>query len=175
MRNALRVQAESSPGAACPWPKQEGPRAALRAVEKPAPRRPEAAPPEALAAATPGLRSAPAIREPPVPDARAFQALALRAFEALQGVRSIAQLGPWITPEVAEGMRSRRSLIIERRTLTKDTRRLVARPGPVHICAPSGGAIEAAVILHAQHRAIAVAMRFEVVSGRWRATALTVL
>ena len=158
---AARVGAGTGPGSSGPRPNVR-----LRALPG-SDRAHEEASPDPPGCGEPAL--------PPEPDHRTVQGLALRAFEVLEGMRAIAQLGPWITPQVAERMRGRRALIIERRTLTKDTRRFVARPGPAHVCRPRHGVIEAAVVLHGGHRSIAVAMRFEVVTGRWRTTDLTVL
>ncbi|MBK0422379.1 hypothetical protein JD292_09865 [Leucobacter sp. CSA2] len=111
---------------------------------------------------------------PEPPGAGTLRTLALIAFEALEGVRAIAQLGPWITTGVAQQLRERRAARTELRTLTRDARRTVARPGRAH-AVRDGGVIEAVVVLHAEARATAVALRLEVVGGRWRATDLVVL
>ncbi len=112
---------------------------------------------------------------PPLLDTQTIRCLALAAFEVLEGVRAVAQLGAWITPPVAEVLSERRALRTERRSILHDDRRVVAQPGPVHAQMPRPGIIEATVILHAKPRAVAVSIRFEHSGGRWRATELVVL
>lgn len=116
-------------------------------------------------------------RAKPLPflDTQTIRTLALAAFEVLEGVRAVAQLGAWITPSVAETISERRALRTERRSILQDDRRVVAKPGPVHAQMPRPGVIEATVILHAKPRAMAVSIRFEHSGGRWRATELVVL
>lgn len=111
----------------------------------------------------------------PPPATRLIQKLALFAFEALEGSRAVAQLGGWVTPEVVQQLRERRAARTERRTLYGDERRIVATPGRAHIGQPLPHIVEATVVLYAEPRTRAVALRFEHVSGRWRATDLTVL
>lgn len=111
----------------------------------------------------------------PAPSAQLIQKLALYAFEALEGTRAIAQLGGWVTPEVVQHLRERRAARTERRTVYRDERRIVATPGRAHIGRPLPHVVEATVVLYAQPRSCAVALRFEHVAGRWRATDLTVL
>lgn len=113
--------------------------------------------------------------EAPQPSPALMQKLALFAFEALEGVRSVSQLGAWVTPEVARQLAVRRAARTERRTVYHDERRVVARPGPVHLGRPARNVVEAAVVLHSSTRAYAVALRLEYAAGRWRATELTVL
>ena len=109
------------------------------------------------------------------PAKKAIQALALYAFEVIEGKRTIAQLAGTITPEVRIELQKRRAARTERRTLFQDHRLLVPIPGPVHVCRPCSTVIEAAVALHAPERTIAVALRLELTAERWRATHLTVL
>lgn len=111
---------------------------------------------------------------PEAPSERTLRALALSAFEVLEGMRTVAQLGPWITEPVAQQLRERRALRTELRTLTRDVRCTVAEPGRAHITR-TGAAIEAVVVLHAASRSHAVALRLEVLDERWRASDLTVL
>lgn len=111
----------------------------------------------------------------PPPEIVTIQKLALYAFEALEGSRSIAQLGGWITREVASALRERRAAHTERRTLYRDARRIMACPGPAHIDRPLPHIVEATVVLYAEPRSHSVALRFEHSDGRWRATDLTVL
>lgn len=114
---------------------------------------------------------------PPVPPPpRAFvQRLAVYAFEVLEGVRSVAQFGGWITPEVAAALKARRALRAERETLTRDHRRRTVTPGRAHLCTPLPHVIEATVVLHAEARSTVVALRLEHRRERWRATDITVL
>ncbi|QYM77407.1 hypothetical protein K1X41_11450 [Leucobacter luti] len=109
------------------------------------------------------------------PAKKAIQALALYAFEVIEGKRTIAQLAGTITPEVRIELQKRRAARTERRTLFQDHRLLVPIPGPVHVSRPCSTVIEAAVALHAPERTIAVALRLELTAERWRATHLTVL
>lgn len=112
---------------------------------------------------------------PPPPENHTVRRLALYAFEALEGTRSIAQLGSWLTTELAQSLAERRAARLERRSLYRDDRRTMAAPGPAHLQQVSPEAIEATVVLHAGQRATAVALRFECTGSRWRATELTVL
>ncbi|WP_449283071.1 Rv3235 family protein [Leucobacter sp.] len=111
----------------------------------------------------------------PPPEIMTIQKLALYAFEALEGSRSVAQLGGWITREVATALLERRAARTERRTLYRDARRIVACPGPAHIDRPLPHVIEATVVLYAEPRSRSVALRLEHNGSRWRATELTVL
>lgn len=111
----------------------------------------------------------------PPPEIVTIQKLALYAFEALEGSRSIAQLGGWITREVAAVLLERRAARTERRTLYRDARRVTACPGPAHIDRPLPHIVEATVVLYAEPRSRSVALRFEHNGSRWRATDLTVL
>ncbi len=122
----------------------------------------------------PARAPAPAPRVPPPPPA-AIRRLALYAFEALEGVRSVTQLAGALTPEVSAALHERRAARTERRSLYKDQRRIVATPGPAHISHVSRSVVEAAVVLHAAGRTCAVALRFEAAGTRWRATHLTVM
>ncbi|WP_146120090.1 Rv3235 family protein [Leucobacter massiliensis] len=111
----------------------------------------------------------------PPPPTITIQKLALYAFEAVEGTRTVAQLGQWITSDVAAALAERRAARTERRTLYRDARRIVACPGPAHLDRPSSSVIEATVVLYAEPRSRSVALRFEHDGGRWRATELTVL
>ena len=110
----------------------------------------------------------------PPPDAF-VQRLAVYAFEVLEGVRSVAQFGGWITPEVAAALKARRALRAEREALTRDRRRRTATPGRAHLSTPLPHIIEATVVLHIDSRSTVVAIRLEHRRERWRATDITVL
>ncbi|MFT4231960.1 MAG: Rv3235 family protein [Leucobacter sp.] len=111
----------------------------------------------------------------PAPSAAVIQKLALYAFEVIEGSRAVAQLGGWITHGVAAALRERRAIGTERRTLYRDSRRVVACPGPAHLDRPMPHIVEATVVLYAEPRSRSVLLRFEHSGGRWRATDLTVL
>ena len=118
------------------------------------------------------LLDAPAV----APPAAAFvQRLAVYAFEVLEGVRSVAQFGGWITPEVAAAFKARRALRAERESLMRDRRRRTATPGRAHLTFPLPHIIEATVVLHTEVRSTVVAIRLEHARDRWRATDITVL
>lgn len=112
---------------------------------------------------------------PEPPSEAAIQRLALLAFEVIEGDRPVAQLGNLVSPRVIEELRRRRTARIERRTLLDDRRRTVPRPGKPHSYRPSSLAFESAVVLQAEARAVAVALRFEISRGRWQIVHLTVL
>ncbi|MBL3685854.1 hypothetical protein D3248_02640 [Leucobacter zeae] len=111
----------------------------------------------------------------PPPEAATIQKLALYAFEVQEGARSASQLGQWLLPGALAQLVERRSKRVEQRTLCRDTRRINAVPGPVHLDRPAPDVAEAAVVLHAAPRSTPVALRFEHLRGRWRVTELTVL
>ncbi|MEJ6488255.1 Rv3235 family protein [Leucobacter sp. USCH14] len=118
------------------------------------------------------ILDAPAVAPPP----DAFvQRLAVYAFEVLEGVRSVAQFGGWITPEVAAAFRARRALRAERESLMRDRRRRTATPGRAHLTSPLPHIIEATVVLHTDVKSHVVAIRLEHLRDRWRATDITVL
>lgn len=118
------------------------------------------------------LRAAPDI---PLPDLNIVRRLAIYSYEVLDGTRSVAQMGGWITREVAEQLSARRSARTERRTLYRDDRRSVPTPGPVHLSRPAPLVTEITIVLRTEARSMAVAMRLEYVRDRWRATELTLL
>lgn len=111
----------------------------------------------------------------PPPDSRMIQKLAIYGYEALDGSRSIAQLGAWITRGVVEQLTSRRAAWTERRSLYRDNRRLVPVPGKVHLSQLSNRVAEATVVVQTEVRSTAIAIRLEFLHQRWRATDLTVL
>ena len=165
-------------GAAAPLDPRDAPRAArgaprpgaeprhLRAVPARSPAPPRG--PAGAAAAAEG-------QEVPPPSAALVRRLAVAAFEVLDGSRAVAQLGGWITEEVARELAARRAARTERRTLYHDDRRRVPAPGRVHLCRPAPRVAEAVVVLRVGSRATAVALRLEFRRERWRATGLTVL
>ena len=97
------------------------------------------------------------------------------AFEAVEGTRQVGQLGKWITAGVAETLGELRALNVERRSLYRDHRRIVPSVRRVRATHPVTGVIEASVVLTTPARALAVALRFEIIRERWQATSITVL
>lgn len=111
----------------------------------------------------------------PPPDVRMIQKLAIYGYEVLDGSRTVAQLGAWVTRSVVEQLTSRRAAWTERRSLYRDYRRLVPIPGRVHMSQVSKRAAEATVVIQTEVRSTAVAIRLEFSHQRWRATDLTIL
>lgn len=109
------------------------------------------------------------------PPQLALQRLALYTFEAVEGFRPLAQLGRLVSVDALETIRLQRSARVEQRTLCGDTRRIVPAPGTAHVNMPKTGVVESVVVLLAQPRAIAIAMRLEFSHGRWQATEVAVL
>ena len=124
-------------------------------------------PHEALPA--PGRVSVPALAR------HSIGAVAVFAFEAVEGSRQVGHLGRWITEEVASHLTELRRFNVERRSLYRDDRRVVAQVLRVRAMQPHPLATEAAVVLATPARSRAVALRFEVIRMRWQASAITVL
>ncbi|MGK0716330.1 Rv3235 family protein [Leucobacter sp. W1153] len=115
------------------------------------------------------------LRELPGPDPRMIAAIAVHIFEALEGSRGLAQLGNAVTWKLAVHLGQVRAARQERRHLFKDERHSAPRPKRVVLCRPTPHAVEASVVLETNRRTHAVALRFEWVTDRWRATEATVL
>lgn len=113
--------------------------------------------------------------EAPDPSARFVRALATHAFEAVEGIRSIAQLGAALSVGAARQLALQRNAMRERRQVYQDERRCVPSPGRMHLCRVLPYIAEASVVLHTEHRSHAVALRLEWVHGRWRASEIHVL
>lgn len=173
LRPASSTQVRASPPPASERAAQPAP--APAATERSSPARHLRAVPALTAPARDRAADPPSDGLIPAPPPQLIQRLALYAFEALEGTRAIAQLGGWVTPAVVQQLQERRAARTERRTLYHDERRIVATPGRAHIGRPLPHIIEATVVLYAQPRSCAVALRFEHCAGRWRATDLTVL
>lgn len=155
--------------------------AARRAIPHDAPARPvRVNPPPAarltLVAAPPLQRSrvAPA-RDIPDPDPAFVRALAVQAFEAIDGTRTIGQLGPVITVALARALAQQRALRSDQRIVLRDFRRSIPRAISCRVDRVSTIAAEAAVVLRLGGRARAVALRFEWAHRHWRASELVVL
>ncbi len=111
----------------------------------------------------------------PCPEPKMIAALAVHTFEALEGVRTIAQLGNAVTWRLATELSRVRAARMERRRLFRDDRHSTPRAGRVFLSRPAPHALEATVVLHTAQRTHAVPIRFEWIDNRWRATELTVL
>lgn len=123
----------------------------------------------------PTLQKRPDVANIPPPDTQIIQKIAIYGYEVLDGSRAVAQLGSWITRDVAEQLRSIRAARTERRTLYRDHRRRVPVPGRVHLSQVSSRVAEATVVLQTEARSTAVAIRMEFFHQRWRVTVLAVL
>lgn len=104
-----------------------------------------------------------------------IRTLAVCAVEVIQGLRSLDQIGGWVTPGVLASITTQRALRTERNTLYRDQRRVVSTPGRVVTSVPAPGKVDSAIVMHNTHRSFAVAMRFEYIRSKWRATELFVL
>ena len=168
-----------------PAPKRDPHLTAVPAL--PAPRPPATAPPRPAPFSAPTrahLTAVPPLEDRaagsdacglPGPEIRHIAAIAVHAFEALAGMRPVAQLGNAVTWRLATQLGRVRAARMERRSLTRDARHSTPRLGRVLTSRPTPHAVEAAVVLHTNRRTHAVAMRLEWIDDRWRATELTVL
>lgn len=114
-------------------------------------------------------------QEVPDPSAHFVRALATHAFEAVEGLRSIAQLGAALSVGAARQLALQRNALRERRQAYRDQRRCVPSPGRMRLCRILPCIAEAAVVLHTEHRSHAVALRLEWIHGRWRASEIHVM
>lgn len=108
-------------------------------------------------------------------DAGIIGKIAVFSFEAVEGTRPLGQLGRWITESVADELATVRALNVERRSLFHDYRRIVPSVRRVRSMVPVAGITEASVVLVTPSRARGVALRFELLRGRWQATSITIL
>lgn len=113
--------------------------------------------------------------EVPDPSAHFVRALATHAFEAVEGLRSITQLGAALSVGAARQLALQRNALSERRHAYRDQRRCVPSPGRMRLCRIRPCIAEAAVVLHTEHRSHAVALRLEWIHGRWRANEIHVM
>ncbi|NLA65733.1 MAG: hypothetical protein GX862_07380 [Leucobacter sp.] len=111
----------------------------------------------------------------PDPSSRFIRALAAQAFEAVEGTRSISQLGGSITFSAARLLAIQRQALSERRAIYGDQRSCAPSPGPLHLCRLPPRFAEASVAIHTGLRTYAVALRLEWSHSRWRATEIFVL
>lgn len=112
-----------------------------------------------------------------LPDPRPIAGqLGVALAEVLAGLRSPTQLVRWTTPEV-QTVISQRAATVARRLNSPESRRT---PRPrlrllrVHVCQPSDGIAEAAVVIHDGRRTRAIAIRLAGIDGRWRVEVLQI-
>jgi hypothetical protein len=104
-----------------------------------------------------------------LPDPEAWSRRMVQAvIEVLTGVRPLAQLVRWTSPEVYAGLQRRGAAAAR----PVSARRAVVRS--VHLCEPADGIVEACAVVIGDGRARAVALRLEGLDGRWRMTALEI-
>ncbi len=111
----------------------------------------------------------------PDPPARFIRLLATHAFEAVEGLRSITQIGSALSVPAARQLALQRNTLRERNEITRDPRQCIASPGGVRMCRVLPHFSEASVVLHTDRRAHAVALRLEWVHNRWRACEVYVM
>lgn len=111
----------------------------------------------------------------PDPPERFVRVLAAQAFEVVEGLRNIAQLGPAVSVGAARQLAEQRTALRESRQLHQDRRLCAASPGRAHLCRVLPHLAEASVVVHTEHRTHAVSLSLEWVHGRWRACELYVM
>ena len=111
----------------------------------------------------------------PAPGPRFVRLLAAHAFEAVEGVRSITQLGGALSVGAARQLAMQRNALRERSAVYRDTRQCIASPGRMRLCRVLPHIAEASVVVHTDRRAHAVALRLEWVHSRWRASEIHVM
>lgn len=92
--------------------------------------------------------------------------VAKTALEVVLGSQGIDQLARWVTPELRSHLLAQHSLA---RRASYEPRGTVGI-ARVRLCRVSARAVEAAVVATEGDRARAIAMRLEVVAGRWSVT-----
>lgn len=111
----------------------------------------------------------------PDPQARFVRLLAAHAFEAVEGIRSISQLGGVLSVGAARQLAQQRNALRERNAVYRDPRQCTASPGRMRLCRVLPDVAEASVVVHTERRAHAVALRLEWVHSRWRASEVHVM
>ncbi len=111
-------------------------------------------------------------RGEPLPDpTRLCCAVVQAAVEGLRGVRPLAQLTRWVTPEVYDRLALRARLVQEATVAPSSARAGIRR---VRVLRIGDSAAEATVVVDDGPRVRAVALRVEEHRGRWRTTALEI-
>ncbi|HEX5331586.1 MAG TPA: Rv3235 family protein [Cellulomonas sp.] len=98
--------------------------------------------------------------------------LVLAAVESLAGIRAVAQLARWVTPEVYEALSTRAALTVRVLGAGAASRRPEVRR--VRVCRIGEHVAEASVVIDDGRRVRAVAVRLESWRGAWRAVALEI-
>ena len=98
--------------------------------------------------------------------------LVLAAVESLAGLRAVAQLARWVTPEVYEALNTRAALTVRVLGARAASRRPEVRR--VRVCRIGEHVAEASVVIDDGRRVRAVAVRLESWRGAWRAVALEI-
>ena len=110
--------------------------------------------------------------EPPLPAAAPWVArLAPAILEVVAGERPAGQLTRWVTAEIRETL-GRRGAAALRHPAGKGRPPQCRRVRSVRVTEPAPGVVEASAVVVGGVRARAVAIRLEVVRGRWLATAV---
>lgn len=113
--------------------------------------------------------------EIPDPQDRFVRRLAALSFEAVEGIRSIHEIGTMLSIGAARQLAVQRTAHRERGEALRDTRRCVPSPGRIRLCRIFPHIAEATVVLHTEHRSYAVALRLEWAHGHWRACEVYVM
>ncbi|MFD3448547.1 Rv3235 family protein [Microbacteriaceae bacterium 4G12] len=96
--------------------------------------------------------------------------------EVLAGARDLDQIARWVSDDVYRHLLKRVVLSARaRRVKGRQPTRPSFSMGPVSLCRPRDGVVEAVVVVHSRARSRAVAVRLEGLDRRWRATAIHVL
>lgn len=146
-------------------------------------RSPETTPLHHRATASPLLVAVPPLAEPagdagtvpPDPEPDFVRALAIRAYEVIDGSRAVSQLGPLISVGLARHLAAQQALYSDRRIVYRDRRRRVPEATTARIDRSADAVAEAAVVLRFGRRARAVALRLEWAHRHWRACELFLL
>lgn len=111
----------------------------------------------------------------PDPQARFVRLLAAHAFEAVEGTRSITQLGAALSVGAARQLAMQRNALRERNAVYRDSRQCTVSPGRLRLCRVLPHIAEASVVVHTDRRSHAVALRLEWAHSRWRASEIHVM
>ncbi|WP_144763727.1 Rv3235 family protein [Curtobacterium sp. 9128] len=104
------------------------------------------------------------------------RALALCVAEILSGAREVDSITRWVTDDVQRHLQQRAATAARARSATgRSAVRPTIRVGTAVVSAPREGVADASVVVHTRSHARAVAIRLEMRSGRWRATAIGML
>lgn len=125
--------------------------------------------------AVPPLVSSTSVTQPANPDEKLLLSIATQSFQVIEGKRNVTHLGPLISMAAARSLALQHSLLRERNATHQAKVRNIIGAGKARVCRISENVAEATVTLHSMHRSHAVAIRVELLHGRWRATEITVL